>query len=401
MGELVVMVASLMALNALAIDVMLPALGGIAEDFAVTHANDQQLVVIAYILGFGFPQLAWGPLSDRFGRRPMVFVALLGYSIAGCVAAFMPSFELLLGVRFVQGVFAAGCRVVAVAVVRDRFVGSAMAKVMSLVMTVFMVVPITAPMLGQGLLLVASWEAIFYVLAAVGTAVLLWTGLRLRESLPVAQRRPLKLRAIAKTYREVLKTRVTLGYMLASGILFAALFSFLSASEQIFREVFDEGERFVFWFAGIAIVLSATNFANSRLVRRYGMRRLSHGALIGFTVLSAVLLLAIDALGEHLWLFFPLFSAIFALFGLIGANFNSLAMEPLGKVAGTASAAYGFATTTVSGSIGGLIGRAYDGTTRPLLLGYVALGVVCLLIVLITERGRLFQADRSAEATAS
>lgn len=387
------MVASLMALNALAIDVMLPALGPIAREFAVTHPNDQQLVIVAYIVGFGAPQLVWGPLSDRFGRRRVLFVSLVGYSLMGASALAASSFATLLAARFAQGVFAAGCRVIAVAVVRDLYAGSSMARIMSLVMTVFMVVPITAPMLGQLVLYLGPWEAIFGVLAGVGAAMLLWVWARLDETLPEEERSPLALRSIARSYAQVLRTRTTFGYMLASGVLFAALFSFLSASEQIFREVFDQADTFVFWFAGIALTMSVANYANSRLVKRFGMRRLSHGALVAFTALSLVLLGLMNTFGEHLALFFPVFATIFALFGLIGANFNALAMEPLGKIAGTASAAYGFATTTIAGGIGGLIGRAYDGSTQPILLGYAGLGFTCLIIVAVTERGRLFGAD--------
>ena len=395
-GELVAIVASLMALNALAIDVMLPALGAIARDFSVAHPNDQQLVVVAYILGFGVPQLVWGPLSDRFGRRPIIFVSLIGYSLTGLLTVAAGSFEVLLAMRFLQGVFAAGCRVVSVAVVRDRYAGQGMARIMSLVLTVFMVVPITAPMLGQAVLYVAPWEAIFVVLASAGLAMTGWTFVRLRETRLPEERTAFSVRAIAASYREVLRSRVTFGYMLASGILFAALFSFISACEQIFREVFDQGETFALWFAGVALALSAANFANARLVRRFGMRRLSQGALIAFTLLSVALLGVMHVFGERLALFYPMFALIFALFGLIGANFSALAMEPLGRIAGTASAAYGFATSTISGLIGGLIARAYDGTTRPLLLGYAVLGSVCFVLVMITERGRLFARDAEA-----
>lgn len=398
-AELVAMVASLMALNALAIDVMLPALGAIARDFAVAEPNDQQLVVVAYILGFGVPQLAWGPLADRFGRRPVLFASLVGYTLTGLATVWTGSFAGLLALRFAQGVFAAGCRVVSVAVVRDLYAGQGMARIMSFVMTVFMVVPITAPALGQAVLLVAPWEAIFAVLAGAGFAMLAWTFFRLKETRAPADRTPLRVREIGAAYALVVKTRTTFGYMLASGVIFAALFAFISTSEQIFREVFRREETFVFWFGGIALALSAANLLNARLVRRYGMRRLSHGALVGFTALSLILLTLMSAFGERLAIFFPLFASIFALFGLIGANFNALALEPLGRIAGTASAAHGFATTTVSGLIGGLIGRAYDGTTRPLLIGFSVLGLACLVVVAVTERGRLFGADEEATGT--
>lgn len=382
------MVASLMALNALAIDIMLPALGTIADDLGVASANDRQLVVVAYVLGFGLPQLVWGPLSDRFGRRPVLLCSLVGYTFMGLLAAGVSTFEQLLAARMAQGVFAAGARVVAVAVVRDIHSGREMASIMSWVMTVFMAVPIIAPMLGQLVLYLAPWRWLFALLGAAGLLMMLWTGLRLDET-GEPQTGPL-LRSAMQGYLALLRSRVTVGYTLAGGVIFASLFAYLAAAEQIFAEVFDAADTFVFWFALIAAALAAANIANARLVRRFGMRRLSHGALLGFTLLSALLLALSAQFGESLALFIPLFSALFALFGLIGSNFNALAMEPFRETAGTASAAYGFITTTASGVIGGWLARGYDGSSLPLIAGYVALGLTGLTIVAITERGKLF-----------
>ena len=388
--EFVAMIAALMALNALAIDAMLPALDAIAIRLGVINENDQQLIIIAYVFGFGAPQIVFGPLSDRFGRRPILFLSLIGYIFTGLACMQAHTFQLLLVTRFAQGVFASGCRVVAVSIVRDVFAGRGMARIMSLVMTVFMVVPIVAPALGQAVLVFAEWEWIFGLLSATGLCLLIWTWYRLQETLPQARRTPLSIRAIAGSYSEILRSRVTFGYMLASGVIFGALFAYIASSEQIFREIFDKKESFALWFAGIALALSAANFLNSRLVEHYGMRRISHIALAGFIITSVTLLISMHFIGEKLWLFYPLFALTFAFFGLIGANFSALAMEPLGEIAGTASAAYGFATTTISGFIGGMIGRAYDGTITPVMTGYVILGVASLLIVALTEKGRLF-----------
>lgn len=384
------MVAGLMALNALAIDLMLPALGIIAHDLQAASQNDQQLVIVAYILGIGAPQLLFGPVSDRFGRRPTLFVSLAGYAITGAACMLARELTVLLAMRFLQGAFASGCRVVAVTVVRDLYAGRSMARIMSLVMTVFMVVPILAPAVGQSILFVAHWQWCFGVLTIAGSVMLAWAFIRLPETLTKEARRPLDLRATAAAYSTILKSRVTLGYMLASGVIFGSLFAFIASAEQIFREVFEQHESFVLWFAGIAVMLSAANFTNSRLVERYGMRRLSHMALVGFIAVAAVLWLAMTYVGEELFLFYPMFALTFALFGLIGSNFNALAMEPLGEIAGTASSAFGFATTTLSGLIGGIIGRSYDGTTTPLLLGFVSMGTVALAVLAITDRGRLF-----------
>lgn len=389
-GEFVAMVAGLMALNALAIDVMLPALDEIAAALDVTRANDQQLVIFAYILGFGAPQLVFGPLTDRFGRRPVLFAALVGYAVTGFACMAVASFPALLGVRFLQGVAASGCRVVASSVVRDVFEGRGMAKIMSLVMTIFMVVPIAAPTIGQGMMLVAPWQWTFGLLGLAGLVMLGWCYVRLPETLPESRRRPLSLAVSLAAYAEVFRSRVTFGYMTASGVIFGALFAFIGSAEQIFTEVFGLGEVFVLWFAGVALSLSAANFTNSRLVERFGMRRLSHAALLGFVSFSALQVLLMTQLGERFAIFFPLFCLMFACFGLIGSNFNALAMEPLGRIAGTASAAYGFATTTVASGFGYLIGSQYNGSSIPVLLGFLCLGAASLAIVLVVERGRLF-----------
>lgn len=389
-GEFVVMIAGLMALNALAIDIMLPALDEIAGELGVANANDQQLVIYAYIAGFGVPQLVWGPLSDRYGRRSIIFIALAGYALTGLACMFAPSFSLLLLMRFCQGVFASACRVVAVSIVRDVFVGRGMARIMSLVMTIFMVVPILAPSIGQLVLFVAPWEWTFGVLSIVALALMGWTWARLPETLAPERRRPINPRATASDYWQVFRTPVSFGYILASGVIFGALFAFIGSSEQIMTEVFDTGDSFVLWFALVAVVLAAANFANSRLVERVGMRRLSQLALFGFTGLTALLLVLMHLFGQQFVLFIPLFALTFGCFGMIGANFSAMAMEPLGKIAGTASAAQGFSSTTLSSLIGWLIGRQYDGSVFPLLIGFLVLGVTCLLIVLIIEKGRLF-----------
>ncbi|KCZ92656.1 multidrug effflux MFS transporter [Hyphomonas johnsonii] len=394
-SELVVMIAGLMALNAFGIDIMLPALNEIAHAVGLTAPgmesdNRQQMIIFSYVLGFGAPQIIWGPVSDRFGRRGPLFVALVGYSITALACIVMRDFMALLIMRFLQGVFASGGRLVAVSVVRDLFAGRQMARFMSLVMTIFMVVPILAPGIGQIVLLVAPWEAIFVVLAAFGIVMLIWTWYRLPETLPEDARQPLNLGAALGAYEQIIKSRVTFGYMCASGVIFGALFSFIASSEQIFREVFGQKETFALWFAGVAGTLACANFLNSRIVEKVGMRRISHTALLVFTIMSAILAVVTHFTTDNLYVFFPIFALCFGCFGLMGSNFSALAMEPLGKIAGTASAALGFATTTVSSLIAMAIANQYNGTTVPIMLGFVSLGVISLVIILITEKGKLF-----------
>lgn len=394
-SELVVMIAGLMALNAFGIDVMLPALNQIAHAVGLTAPgmesdNRQQMIIFSYVLGFGAPQIIWGPISDRFGRRGPLFVAIIGYIITAFACIVMRDFHALLLMRFTQGVFASGGRLVAVSIVRDLFAGRSMARFMSLVMTIFMVVPILAPGIGQLVLLFAPWEAIFVVLGIFGMIMLGWTWMRLPETLPESARQPLNLGAAMGAYGQILKSRVTFGYMCVSGVIFGALFSFIASSEQIFREIFGQTETFALWFAGIAGTLACANFLNSRIVEKVGMRRISQTALFVFTIGAALLSAISYFFGEHLYIFFPLFALCFGCFGLMGSNFSALAMEPLGKIAGTASAAYGFATTTVSSLIGMAISSQYNGSTIPITLGFVCLGLVSLVIILITEKGQLF-----------
>lgn len=385
------MVASLMSLNALAIDIMLPGLSEISQFYGLERENDQQLVIFAYIAGFGAPQLVFGPISDRFGRKGLLSLCLLGYTVAGIACIMTNSFTTLLVARFVQGIFASGVRVIAVSIVRDLLAGRAMARLMSLVMTVFMVVPILAPTIGAGVMLVAPWQWTFALLSIAAILNLLWIQTRLPETLPQSQRQPLNIRQTGSAYWQVLTTRITFGYMCASGVIFGALFSFVAASEQIFTDVFGQHETFALWFAGVAAALAVANFTNSRIVERFGMRRISHTVLILFLSLALLNVLTLHFVGEKLWLFYPLFCLTFACFGMLGANFTALAMEPQGKIAGTASAAYGFASTTVSSFLGYLVAGQFNGTVAPFMWGFVALGAASLTIVFITERGRLFQ----------
>jgi DHA1 family bicyclomycin/chloramphenicol resistance-like MFS transporter len=391
MFEFVAMMASLLALNALAIDTMLPALEHIGEFYQREDANDQQLVIFAYIFGFGFPQLFFGPLSDRYGRKGLLQICLIGFSAMALQCMLSTGFWALLAFRFCQGVFAAGVRVIAGAIIRDLTSGRTMARIMSLVFTVFMIVPIIAPGIGTLVMTFGDWKWTFGVLGVAGMLVFFWTLFRLPYTLPSDMRQPLNIKHIGRSYFAVLKTRVALGYMLASGIAFGSLFAFIGASEQIFDEVFGKGDRFWIWFAVVASGIAVANITNARLVEKLGMRRISHSVLLCFIVLAMVNLMAMKFSNQNFWFFLPLFTLMFGCFGMMGANFSSIALEPLGKIAGTASAAYGFATTTLSAWLGWFIARQFDGTVYPILIGFSVLGLSALLIVIWTEKGKLFE----------
>ena len=388
--ELVAMVAALSALNALAIDIMLPALPDISREFALANDNDRQLVVVAYVALFGVSQLVYGPLADSFGRRSVLIYAL-GIYIAGTVLCVLaPSFELFLAARAMQGVGAAATRVIATAVVRDLTEGRRMAQVMSMAMTVFMIVPIIAPGIGQLILFVAPWRWIFGALLIYALIILAWAMLRLPETLKPEYRAQFNPSAILTNYRAVFRERQTIGYMIATTFVTGCLFGYITSSEQIFVDVYNLGPAFPIAFGAVAIAISGGTFMNSRLVVRQGMRRLSHTMIIAFTVTAALLagLAAIGAAG--FWTFTILIAAAFAMFGLIASNFNALAMEPVGRIAGSASALYGGVTATGGAIMGGLIARGFDGTPAPFATGLALCGLATLLTVLWTERGRLF-----------
>src|SRR5690349_8067742 len=277
-----------MALNALAIDIMLPALPQMGADFKVPQENDRQLIIVAYMLGFGVSQLFYGPLTDRFGRRGVLFISLFFYVVAAIMCVYAPTFDLLIAARAFMGASAGGSRVIAVSAARDLYVGRQMAKVMSLVMIVFMSAPIVAPFFGQLMLKTMSWHGIFWVLAAFGAIMFVWVLTRMPETLPKERRVPLNLPTMFRNYWKVIRTREAFGYTIASGFLFGGLMSYISSSEQLYHEVYDTGDWFALWFAGAAIAMSVSNLINSRLVERVGMRPISHSALIAFVLVSII-----------------------------------------------------------------------------------------------------------------
>jgi DHA1 family bicyclomycin/chloramphenicol resistance-like MFS transporter len=388
--ESIALVAALMAVNALAVDVMLPALPYMGEALGVSNENERQFVVTAYMLGMGIAVLAFGPLTDRFGRRGPLLVGLAIYVAAVVAAAFAPSFAILLALRFVQGMGAASVRVIATAVVRDRYSGREMAEVMSLTFMVFMAVPVIAPGIGQVLLLTGPWQTIFLFMGVIAVALWIWTYRRLPESLPLSERRPLSARSIVESFRIVFTNRVAIFYGLAGMFLFGALFGFITSSQQIYVDVFGLGVYFPVAFAAMASLMAVSSFTNAKVVGRFGMRRLSHGAVLVFTVVSGIWL-ALALIGfMPLPLFFVLFAIIMFAFGWASSNMNSLSMEPLGNVAGTAASVFGFIQTVGGALIGSYTGQHFDGTTVPAASGYVVTGILALVCILIAEKGRLF-----------
>jgi len=388
--EFIALVAALMSLNALAIDIMLPALPYMGEALGISHENERQFVVGAYMIGFGVAQLAFGPLTDRFGRRAPLFAGLAIYIVCAFAATFAPSFGALLAIRFVQGLGAASTRVIATAVVRDRYSGRDMAEIMALTFMVFMAVPIVAPGIGQVVLMSGPWQNIFLFMGGLALAFCLWAYFRLPETLAPERRRPLSVGAVIEGFRLVVTNRMAFAYGLAGMFLFGAMFGFITSSQQIFVDIYGLGALFPVAFAVMAGTMAVAQFINSRIVRRFGMRRLAHAAMLVYLSL-AILWLVLALLGPvPLPVFFAIFLAIQVAFGWQASNMNSLSMEPLGNVAGTAASVFGFIQTIGGAVLGTLIGQQFNGTVIPIAAGYAAMGTLAFICVMVAENGKLF-----------
>lgn len=392
MAEFVALIASIMALTALGIDSMLPALPAISDELGISHPNHRQYVITAFMLGFAVAQLFHGPLADRFGRKPVIVTALAFYVVTNAVAAFSGSFELLLLARAASGAAVAAGRVVTVALVRDCFQGRAMARVMSLAFMTFMIVPVLAPAWGQLMVIIfGSWRLIFGGIAIVAALVLVWFTWRMPETLARDTVHAFDLREIWRGYRKMFRDRWAVGYTFATTAISGCFFSFIGSIQQIVYDVFERPELLTVVFASVAGLMALGSFLNSRLVMRFGMRFLSHFALVATTALAVIHLIVILLGGENLWVFIALQAPMMAAMGLANSNFSAMAMENMGEIAGTASSLQGFIATMGAAVLGALIGQSFDGTTVPLYLGFTVLGFTALGIVFVTERGKLFR----------
>ena len=390
-AEFVVLIAAIMALNPLAMDMMLPALPNIGAALHVAAGNHLQAILATFLVGFGAGQLVMGTLSDRFGRRPVLIGGIAVYCIASALAIVAPSFETLLVARLFQGLSTSATRVIATSVVRDCYAGRRMAGVMSLTMMIFVAVPILAPSFGQLVMLWAQWHGIFVVLLLYGLMVFAWASLRMPETLPMTERKSLAFTEVYGAFRQTVTNRQTLGYAIAAGGVQGSLFAFVFSSQQLFTEIYKLGPYFPLAFAGAAVGVALAGFFNSRFVGRLGMRVISHGALVGFLVVATVMLVAARLDMLPLPFFIGLTTCMMFAFGLTFANFTALAMEPQGHIAGTASSLYGSITTLLGIGVGTAIGQSYDGTLLPFTTGFFLLALIALLVVGVVEKGRLFQ----------
>lgn len=389
--ELVAMMAALMALNALAIDAILPAFPALGEAFGVVDANRRQFVISSYLMGMGLGSLFYGPIGDRYGRKPVLLGSLALYVVFGLACAFAPDFDTLLMLRFAQGFSAAAMGVLVVSVIRDIFAGDRMARFMSIIFIVFMAVPVIAPTVGQLILYFAEWRFIFILLAVMGSAVGIWVWLRLPETLRPENVIPIRLDTIGSTWFKVVFNRTGLGHVAAGGLLMGAMFGFLNSSQQIFSQVFGAEAIFPYAFAAVAGAMAVSNWFNSRIVERFGARRVSQLALLAFLGFSLLQIGAALLPDEPMALFLVIVALNMAMVGFIGANFGSIAMEPFGAMAGAASSFQMAFRTMLGAGIGAAVGQAFDGTTLPMAIGFFICGVASLGIIYWAERGKLFR----------
>ncbi|MEO1920960.1 MAG: multidrug effflux MFS transporter [Sphingomonadaceae bacterium] len=388
--ELIWMMALLMALNAFGIDAILPALDTLATDLGAA-GNDRQYIVGAYLLAAGIGTLVPGAFADRYGRRPVLFVALAAYIALSIACALATSFEMLVTLRAIQGFAAAGIIALPPAIIRDKVGGDKMARMMSLIFVIFLLVPAVAPSIGQGILMiVGDWRMIFVAMAIAGVGMSLWVYTRLAETLHEEDRQPIIIPKIVRHMTHAVTLRETIGYTLGSALVFGGLFGFINSSQQLIGEAFGAGDKFPLIFAICAGCMALANWSNSRIVERFGARRVSHIALFLFIAVAAAQAWFASQPGETLWTFVPLMAANMSLLGFIGANFGSIALQPFRHIAGAASSAQGFLRMTSGAALGAVIGQAYDGTALPLALALLATAVISLAFVLFSERGELF-----------
>ncbi|MCT4580397.1 MAG: multidrug effflux MFS transporter [Flavobacteriales bacterium] len=375
--EFIVIVALMMALVALAIDMMLPALPKIGAELGVVNSNDNQLIISFLFLGIAFGQLVYGPMSDSYGRKFSIYIGF-AFFLIGCMMSLFSNtlFYMLLG-RFIQGFGLAGPRIISVALVRDRYLGEDMARIMSVVMAIFIIVPILAPALGQYVLNFATWKTIFISFIVYALILLIWFAVRMPETLKKEHAHAFSLNRVVLAAKEVFNNRVAVGYTLAAGCMSGMFLAYLNSSQQLFQETYKMGELYAVIFALLAFAVGIGSFLNGQvLVKRHGMRKMVRFAS------SMILLLSITYYGvvfwasgvPELWTLLSFFVLTLFHMGILFGNLNSLAMEPLGHIAGVGSTIVGALSTFISVPFGIWIGLSFDGTVAPLILGFVVLG---------------------------
>ena len=382
-GELVPLLAMVMALSALSIDMMLPAVSTIAKELDAAKENDAQLVIGVMFVAFSIGQLFYGPLSDIIGRKPAFYLGIFIF-IIGCIISYQAtSFQVLLFGRLLQGLGASSARIVSQAIIRDQYVGEDMAKIMSMIISVFIIVPVLAPSLGQLILKKYSYRAIFLFLLIHAIVVVFWLGLRQPETLTIENRKGFDLGLILKEICLVLGEKSTFLFTLAQGFVFGNMVAFLVSAPQIFADLYQEKERFPLFFASLAIFVGVSSMLNSRLVKRLGMMRLASVGLVIMISFSSLFLAYIFFEQAHppLWVTMLFLSCLFFQLGFLMGNLNAMAMKPMGNRAGIAATVIGGISTLISWVCGTIVGQNYQKTIVPLITGWFLLSTLAFIAI--------------------
>lgn len=387
-GEFVTLMAFMISVTALSIDAILPALFLAGQDLGVSDINHTQYMVSMLLLGLTLGQLIYGPIADSFGRKISVYAGLVIFIAGSLLSLVSSNYEWMLIGRFLQGLGAASARVSSVAIVRDWYSGRDMARVLSFIMAVFIFVPVIAPALGELIILISHWRGIFIVFILIALAIQLWMYLRLPETLQPENRHPFSLQGVWHSLKLVLGNYQTLGHTISAGLIFGALIGYLTSARQIYQDYFHTGQLFVFYFGLSALSVGIASLVNSKIVKRYGMHRISRLALIAMMILSTLFLVFIWAHPGQTPLVFFMGYAVLTFFcmGLLFGNLNAMAMEPMAHLAGVASSVIGAITSALSVIVGTLIGQSYNNSLIPMVSGFLILAALSLSIQLLLIR---------------
>ncbi len=384
-GEFTVMIAMLFATVAFSIDAMLPALPEIAAELTPDAVNHAQLILTAFVLGMGAGTAIAGPISDATGRKPAIVGGFALYIAGAILAHYAPTIELLLAARVIQGLGAAGPRIVGLALVRDLYEGREMARVTSFAMTIFMIVPAVAPSIGAVIIGLAGWRAVFLAFVVFALIAAVWLGQRQPETLAPPRRRPLSGRNILSAAREVLANRDVRIYTVVMTLGFGQMFALLSTAQQLFDVTYGQGKNFPLWFALMAAIAASATFLNAKLVMRVGMRRLATDAYLWQAISSSVVLaLVLGGIGTGaagFAVFFLWGASVFFMAGLTFGNLNALALQRMGHIAGMAASVIASISTIMAVLIAGPLGQTFDGTAVPVIVGVVICSALAWLLM--------------------
>ena len=371
------------SLVALTVDGMLPALPEIGRDLGVTDPSSPQLVISMVFLGMAFGQLVFGPLSDSIGRKPSFYLGMVVFIVGCLMCNFAQSFEMMIAGRIVQGVGASGPRIIPMALIRDEYEGREMARIMSLIMMVFILVPMLAPLLGQIVIYFADWRAIFTSFLVLAVVLLVWFASRQPETLAIEKRKAFNLHTVLGGFKEVLKNRTALGYTASIGMVSGAFVAYLATAQPILQGQYELGLHFPAYFAVMSLSIGIASYLNSKLVMKWGMRLLSSGSLILIIIISTcfALYLYFSGVEPSLWLFMSYLVVVLFFNGILFGNMTSMAMEPLGHIAGVGAAVVGSFSTLISVPFGILVGHSYDGSVMPLVLGFAGCSAAALWLM--------------------